>query len=72
MQVDTPFKNAQYDADGTITADILHPVFGWVPFTANPNDVEAHGRALFAHMSAVGPVAEYVALPPLATQETVF
>lgn len=63
MQVDTPFRNAQYDAGGTITADIFHPVFGWIPFTASPNDVEAHGRALFTHISAVGPVAAYVAPP---------
>lgn len=62
MQVDTPFRNAQYDESGTITADILHPVFGWVPFTASPFDVEAHGRALFAHITKVGPVAAYV--PP--------
>jgi len=63
MNVDTPFKNARYDAGGTITCDILHPVFGWIPFTASPDDVEAHGRAIFAHVRAVGPVALYV--PPV-------
>lgn len=59
MNVDTPFRNARYDAGGTITADILHPVFGWIPFTASPDDVEAHGRALFDHIKRVGPVAPY-------------
>jgi hypothetical protein len=62
MNVDTPFSNARYDAGGTITADILHPVFGWIPFTANPSDVELHGRILFAHIQEVGPVEPYI--PP--------
>jgi hypothetical protein len=63
MDVNTPFRDARYDAAGTITADILHPVFGWAPFTASPDDVAAHGRALFMHISSVGPVAPYVPPP---------
>ncbi|MNV78955.1 hypothetical protein D3C71_1724800 [compost metagenome] len=44
------FRNAVYSrADGTqIDVEINHPVLGWVPFTASANDVEEHGRALFA------------------------
>jgi hypothetical protein len=36
-----------------------------LPFTASPNDVEAHGRAIFADLVAgkYGPIAEYVASP---------
>ena len=36
-----------------------------LPFTANPNDVEPHGRAIFADIVAghYGPIAEYVAPP---------
>jgi hypothetical protein len=35
-----------------------------LPFTADQNDVEAHGRAMFADLVAgkYGPIAEYV--PP--------
>ncbi len=35
-----------------------------LPFTANPNDVEAHGREIFEDIVAgkYGPIAEYV--PP--------
>jgi hypothetical protein len=62
MDVDTPFRAARYDASGTITADILHPVFGWIPFTASPEDVEPHGRALFAFIRDTGPVDPYT--PP--------
>lgn len=60
MNVDTPFRNARYDAGGTITADILHPVFGWIPFTASPDDVAPHGRVLFEHIKNTGPVEPYV------------
>jgi hypothetical protein len=37
------------------------------PFTASPNDVEAHGRAIYeqAAAGAFGEIAEYVAPPPL-------
>lgn len=36
-----------------------------LPFTADQNDVEAHGRAIFASIVAgrYGPIAEYVAPP---------
>jgi len=42
-----------------------------LPFTANPNDVEAHGRAIFADIvaGAYGPIGEYVA-PPEPVQPT--
>ncbi len=40
-----------------------HPEFGEIPFTADSNDSEAHGRDLFARAVAgeFGAVAEYVA-----------
>lgn len=43
-----------------------------LPFTASPNDSEAHGRAIFADLVAgkYGPIAEYVA-PPEPVQPTV-
>lgn len=36
-----------------------------LPFTASQNDVEAHGRAIFADIVAgtYGPIAAYVATP---------
>lgn len=38
-----------------------------LPFTASPNDVEPHGRAIFADIVAgkYGPIAEYVPPPEL-------
>lgn len=64
MQVTTPFRNAVYDSTGTITCEIEHPVFGWIPFTASPDDVEPHGRALFTHIRDTGPVAPYPEVKP--------
>lgn len=40
-----------------------------LPFTASPNDCEAHGRALFERIVAgeFGPIGEYVAPEPAPT-----
>lgn len=50
MQIDTPTRNACYIEGGRIDCEIEHPVFGWIPFTASPDDPEAHGRAIFEHL----------------------
>lgn len=42
------YRNPQYNASGTIDVEINHPDFGWIWFTADPNDVEPHGRQIFA------------------------
>lgn len=46
-----------------------------LPFTANQNDVESHGRAIFADIVAgkYGAVAEYIARPeqPIQTAQPV-
>jgi hypothetical protein len=40
-----------------------------LPFTADSNDVEPHGRAIFAQIVAgeFGPIGEYVPPPPQPT-----
>ena len=61
----------------TIDCEITTSQFGdeVLPFTASQNDVEAHGRGIFADIVAgnYGPIAEYVAPPPRpeAVQPTV-
>lgn len=42
------YRNAVLNGDGTFDCEINHPQFGWIPFTADPNDVEPHGRAIWA------------------------
>jgi hypothetical protein len=55
-------RNPKYNAVGTIDLEIEHPVYGWIPFTANPDDAE--GAELYAQAVAggYGAIAEYV--PP--------
>ena len=55
------YRNAHYLADGRIDCEIEHPKHGWIPFTADPNDVEAHGRAIFDAIVTDGTAAAYVA-----------
>ena len=43
---DTPYRNAVMSEDGRIDCEINHPTYGWIPFTADPNDQEQHGREL--------------------------
>lgn len=45
-------RNARYNAVGTIDCEVEHPVHGWIPFTASPDDAEQHGRDIFAQVSA--------------------
>lgn len=50
-------RNPVFTADGRIDCEINHPVYGWIPFTADPSDVAAHGRAIFAMASEMNPAA---------------
>lgn len=58
------WANAEHTA---IDCEITTSQFGEevLPFTADQNDVEPHGRAIFADLVAgkYGPIAEYVAPP---------
>ena len=62
MDIRNPAKNSL----GTIDAEILHPKFGWIPATLDPNDpetAELYSRAL------AGDVAAYVAPPEPTLQD---
>jgi hypothetical protein len=56
-------KNPQYNASNTIDCEIEHPQFGWIPFTASPDDTEQMGRVIYAEAveGILGPIAPYVA-----------
>ena len=56
-------RKPEYNSNGTIDCELNHPAFGWVPFTASPDDVEAHGREIYATALRMNPAA-YV--PPAA------
>lgn len=60
------YRNAQYTQDGKIDCEINHPKYGWIPFTASPDDVEGVSREVFnSAKSTAGP---YVP-PPEPTAE---
>lgn len=58
------YRNAKYDASGTITCEMNHPVFGWVPFTASATDVEEHGRLIFAYLAEQTDIAPHIVPGP--------
>jgi hypothetical protein len=64
------FINARYNSVGSIDCEINHPQFGWVPFTADPNDIEHVGAAVFnAAQSIAAPYIEPpIDLAQLATE----
>lgn len=57
-------KNPQYNVINTIDCEIEHPQFGWIPFTASPNDIEPMGRYIYAEAIAgnYGPVAPCISV----------
>jgi len=62
-------RNPRYNRLGTIDCEIEHPVYGWIPFTASPDDVEAHGRELHAQLLQAGEIAPYTPPAPPTTAE---
>ena len=59
------FRNPIYNALGTIDCEIEHPVYGWIPFTASPDDPEQHGKDIYAAIIAAGNIAPYVPPEPV-------
>jgi hypothetical protein len=37
---------------GMIDCELNHPRYGWIPFTASADDVEEHGRIIWAALDA--------------------
>lgn len=58
-----PYKirNARYNHASTIDLELFTEEFGWLPFTASPNDIEQVGQEVY-EQAKKGQVAAYV--PP--------
>jgi len=56
------YRNATYNEWGTIDCEINHEDFGWIPFTASPDDVSPRGVEIYNQIFAAGNINEYV--PP--------
>jgi len=48
------WRNPVRNTNGTIDCEIEHPDYGWIPFTASPDDSEQHGRDLYAAITESG------------------
>jgi hypothetical protein len=59
------FRTPVYNVIGTIDCEIEHPVYGWIPFTASPDDTEQNGKDIYAAIIAAGNIAAYVAPTPV-------
>lgn len=62
------YRNPTHTRSTAIDVEINHPEFGWIPFTASPDDPEAMGRELFAAITAAGDIAPFVDLEPAPYQ----
>ena len=62
------YRNPIYTENGWIDCEIKHPLFGWIPFTCDPDDKGAlfDTAALFEEMK---PHAAPYVPPPLPTDE---
>lgn len=56
-------RNPRHNINGTIDCEINHPVFGWIPFTANQDDPEPLGREIHAAITR-GDAGEIAPAPP--------
>jgi len=64
------YRNPVFTADHFIDCEINHPVYGWIPFTCDPNDkgAEFDIAALYAEMK---PRASPYTPPPPPTAEQI-
>ena len=58
------FRGVRLLEDGRFDCEIEHPHFGWIPFTAAPDDVEPHGRAIWAAIKAAQDKTTSTTRPP--------
>lgn len=64
------YRNPKKTAGVAIDCEINHPVYGWIPFTADPSDTGAafDVASLYAALAADPNTLEYVAPPPVVPQ----
>ena len=65
-------QHPQYNRFGTIDLEINHPKYGWIAYTANPDDPESLGRELYdrAINGEFGRIAAYQP-PSKSEQDTI-
>lgn len=66
------YRNAIHNHFGGVDMEINHPQYGWIPFTASPEDIEPLGKELYEltknTAQEAGPAPEVV-LPELTPRQ---
>jgi hypothetical protein len=64
------YRNPVRTSGVAIDCEINHPVYGWIPFTADPNDsgAEFDVAPLYAALAADPNTLPYVAPPPIVPE----
>ena len=57
--VSLEYRSPKFNSMGSIDCEINHSKYGWVPFTASPEDPEEHGRLLYDAILAAGNIEPY-------------
>lgn len=65
-------RNPKYNQHGTIDCEVEHPEYGWIPFTASPEDTVGQGKEIYdkALLETYGVVAEYT--PAVLSADALF
>lgn len=58
-------RNPQYNSAGTVDLEIEHSQYGWIPYTAAPDDVASADVYASALAGEYGPIAPYVPPEPV-------
>lgn len=61
-------RNAVFNAQGSIDCEINHPVHGWIPFTASPEDNVQLGVDLFNALQETAQPAPVISLAALKAE----
>jgi len=57
------YRSAVYNMNSRVDCEIEHPIYGWIPYTLDPNDSDTtiNNEALLETMTLAGDIAAYVA-----------
>jgi hypothetical protein len=62
-------KNFKYTDLGTISCDVLHEEYGWIPFHATPYDDVEYGKELFFNLKSLAESGKIIVEPYSAPSE---
>jgi len=58
------YRNAKFVSEMAIDCEINHPIYGWIPYTLNPEDTDNTVDNVALRASMGSDIAEYIPLTP--------